>query len=201
LRSKGGVSAFMTSDWPAETGRLDPFKPTRAEIDREGFSNRSESAKWTLSKGGTMLSLKTMTESKLKVLKREIEAAIHAKITARRQEIESELSRLSLLDGSARGKVVRAAARRTDAPKYRNSESARKLAGRKLDESLIADRSEIPETAKQPKKTKKTKKARNAGDLTPAVLLTSAKIEHTEPLCIEPLDCPLPVEPLSGASL
>jgi hypothetical protein len=43
-----------------------------------------------LSKRGTMLSLQTMTETKLKVLKREIEAAIHAKITARRQEIESE---------------------------------------------------------------------------------------------------------------
>jgi hypothetical protein len=74
-----------------------------------------------------MLSLQTMTESKLKVLKREIEAAIHAKITARRQEIESELSRLSLLDGSARVKVVGAAARRMDAARYRNSGSARKV--------------------------------------------------------------------------
>jgi hypothetical protein len=42
---------------------------------------------------------------------------------------------------------------------------------------------------------------RNEGDIAPAVLLTFAKIEHTEPLCIEPLDCPLPVEPLSRASL
>jgi hypothetical protein len=45
------------------------------------------------------------------VLKREVEAAIHAKVTARRQEIESALSKLSLLDGGGRGKVVRAAAR------------------------------------------------------------------------------------------
>jgi hypothetical protein len=71
-----------------------------------------------------MLSLKTMTESKLKVLKREVEAALQAKVAARRQEIESELSRLSLLDGSARAKVVRAA-RGMDAAKYRNSASPR----------------------------------------------------------------------------
>jgi hypothetical protein len=154
-----------------------------------------------LSKGGAMLSLQTMTESKLKVLKREIEAAIHAKVTARRQEIDSELSRLSLLDGSARVKVVRAAARRMDAARYRNSGSARKGAGRKLDESLIVNSPQSLNTAKQPKKARTTKKVRNAGGIGPAVLLTSAKIEHTEPLCIEPLDCPLPVEPLSRASL
>jgi hypothetical protein len=57
------------------------------------------------------MSLKTMTVSKLKDLKRQVEAAIHAKVTERRHEIESELSKLSLLDGGGRGKVVRAAAR------------------------------------------------------------------------------------------
>jgi hypothetical protein len=154
-----------------------------------------------LSKGGTMLSLKTMTESKLKALKREIEAAIHAKITARRQEIESELSRLSLLDGSARVKVVTAAARRMDAARYRNSGSARKGAGRKLDESLIVDSPKVLTSAKHPKKARKTKEVREAGDIAPAILLTSAKIEHTDPLCIEPVDCPRPVEPLSRAWL
>jgi hypothetical protein len=86
-----------------------------------------------------MLSLKTMTESKLKVLKREVEAAIHSKVTARRQEIESELSKLTLLDGGGRAKVIRAAAKRTGAVKYRNSAPARKAGGRKLDESVIAD--------------------------------------------------------------
>ena len=148
-----------------------------------------------------MLSLKTMTESKLKVLKREVEAAIHAKITARRQEIESELSRLSLLDGSALVKVARAAARRMDAARYRNSGSACKGAGRKLDVSLIVDSSKVSTSAEQPKKARKAKKVRNAGDIAPTVLLTFAKIEHTEPLCIEPLDCPLPVELVSRASL
>jgi hypothetical protein len=148
-----------------------------------------------------MLSLKTMTESKLKVLKREVEAAINAKITARRQEIESELSRLSLLDGGGRPKVVRAAASGMDAAKYRSSGSARKPAGRKPDESLIADRSKISAAAKQPKKARKTRTVRNAGDIAPAVLLTAAKIEHTEQLCIEPLDGPLAVELLPATSV
>ena len=155
---------------------------------------------WMLAKGGTMLSLKTMTESKLKVLKREIEAALQARVAARRQEIESELSRLSLLDGGGRPKVVRAAAKGMGAAKYRKPGSASKAAGRKLDESLIADSPKASTSAKQPKKTRKTKKMRNAGDIVPAVILRSAKIEHTEALRIEPLDCPLPVEPLSRAS-
>ena len=38
------------------------------------------------------MSLKTMTVSKLKDLKRQVETAIHAKVTERRHEIESELS-------------------------------------------------------------------------------------------------------------
>jgi hypothetical protein len=152
-----------------------------------------------LAKGGTMLSLKTMTESKLKVLKREVEAAIHAKVTARRQEIESELSRLSLLDGSARPKVVRAAAKGMGAAKYRKPASASKAAGRKLDKTLIAARPKASTSAKQPKKARKTKKLRNAHDIAPAVVLASAKIEPTEPLCIEPAGSPLPVECLSQA--
>jgi hypothetical protein len=143
-----------------------------------------------------MLSLKTMTESRLKVLKREVEAAIHAKITARRQEIESELSRLSLLDGSARPKVVRAAAKGMGAAKYRKPASTSKAAGRKLDELLVAASPKASTSAKQPRKTRKTKKMRNIENITP-VLLTSAKTEVAEPLCLEPLDSPLPVEPLS----
>ena len=124
-----------------------------------------------------MLSLKTMTESKLKVLKREVEAALQAKVAARRQEIESKLSRLSLLDGSPRVKVVRAAARGMDAAKYQNSASGRKAAGRKLDKSLLAG---SPTTsAKQPKKGRKTNKMPNAGEIAQAVVLTSAEIEHT----------------------
>ena len=148
-----------------------------------------------------MLSLKTMTESKLKVLTREVEAAIHAKVTARRQVIESELARLSLLDRSARAKVVKAAERGMDAAKYENSASLRKAAGRKLNESLITDRPKVSASAKQPKKARKTNKVRNAGEITQAAVLTSAKIEHTEPPCIEPLDRPVPIEALSATSV
>jgi hypothetical protein len=148
-----------------------------------------------------MVSLKTMTESRLKVLKREVEAAIHAKITTRRQEIESELSKLSLLDGGGLGEVVRAAARGTGAAKYRNSAPARKAAGKKLDETLIADSPKVSTSPKQPKKTRKTKNMRDAGSITQAVLLTSARTDHTEPPCIEPFNDPLPIEPLSATSL
>ena len=73
-----------------------------------------------------MLSLKTMTESKLKVLKREVEVALQAKVVARRLEIESELSRLSLLGGGGRPKVVKAAAKGMGAAKYRKPASASK---------------------------------------------------------------------------
>jgi hypothetical protein len=52
------------------------------------------------------MSLKTMTVSKLKDLKRQVEAAIHAKVTERRQEIESELSKLSRLDSGRGAKAV-----------------------------------------------------------------------------------------------
>jgi hypothetical protein len=152
-----------------------------------------------LAEGGTMLSLKTMTESKLIVLKREIEATIHAKVTARRREIESELSRLSLLDGSARAKVVKAAARGMDAAKYRSSAPTRKAAGRRVDESLIAPIVSI--SGKQPKKSRKTKKVPNTGDVVQPALLTSAQTDHTEPGCIEPPSDPIPIQALSGASL
>ena len=144
-----------------------------------------------------MLSLKTMAESKLKVLKREVEAAIRAKVTARRQEIESELSKLSLLDSGGRAKVVRAAAKRTGAVKYRNSAPARKAAGRKLDESLIAGGAKLSTSPKQPKKTRKP---RTAPNITQAVPLISVKIDHAEPLGIEPLTQPFPIEALSATS-
>jgi hypothetical protein len=146
-----------------------------------------------------MLSLKTMTESKLKVLKRQVEAALLARVAARRQEIETELSRLSLLDGGGRPKVVRAAAKGMAAAKYRKPASASQAAGRKLDESLVAASPKASTSAKPRKKTRKAKKMRNVENITSAALLTSAKIEHTEPPCIEPLDRPVPVELLSQA--
>jgi hypothetical protein len=154
-----------------------------------------------LAKGGAMLPLKTMTGSELKVLKHEVEATIRAKVSARRQEIVSELSKLSLLDSGGRAKVVKAAARGMGAAKYRNSAPARKAAGRKLEEPLIADSPKISTSPRQPKRTRKTKKMRDAGNITQVALLTSARTDHTEPPRIEPLNDPLPIEPLSGISL
>jgi hypothetical protein len=124
-----------------------------------------------------MLSLKRMTETKLKVLKREVEAALQARVATRRQEIESELSRLSLLDGGGHPKVVRAAAKGMGAAKYRKPAPT------------------------QPKKTRNKKKVGDAGSVTQPVLLTSTKTDPTEPLCIEPLNDPVPIEALSRASL
>jgi hypothetical protein len=57
------------------------------------------------------MSLKSMTVSKLKDLKRQVESAIHAKVAERRHEIESELLELSRFDGSGRAKVAKAGAR------------------------------------------------------------------------------------------
>jgi hypothetical protein len=108
------------------------------------------------------MSLKTMTVSKLKDLKRQVEAAIHAKVTERRHEIESELSKLSLLDGGGRGKVVRAAARGMVAVKV----------GKKPKAS----------TLNQPRKTRNTRKAANSAE---TGFSTLAIADHIEPLPIE----------------
>jgi hypothetical protein len=75
------------------------------------------------------MSLKTMTVSKLKGLRREVEAAIRAKVTERRHEIETELSKLSQFEAAKPAKVVRAWARGMVAVKV----------GKKLDRSLGAD--------------------------------------------------------------
>jgi hypothetical protein len=108
------------------------------------------------------MSLRTMTVSKLKDLKRQVEAAIHAKVTERRHEIESELSKLSLLDGGGRAKVVRAAARGMVAIKV----------GKKPKAS----------TLNQPRKARNTGKAAKSAE---TGFLTLAIADHIEPLPIE----------------
>jgi hypothetical protein len=113
------------------------------------------------------VSLKTMTESKLKVLKRQVEAAIHAKVTERRREIESELSKLSLMDGGGRGKVVRAAVRGTVAVKVGKNPKA--------------------STLNQPRKVRKAKNTRKAADSaetdfsTPVIAGHIASLPETRP--------------------
>jgi hypothetical protein len=111
------------------------------------------------------MSLKTMTVSKLKDLKRQVEAAIHAKVTERRHEIESELSKLSLLDGGGRGKVVRAAARGMVAVKV----------GKKPKAS----------TLNQPRNTGKARNTRKAANSAETAFSTLAIADHSERLPIE----------------
>jgi hypothetical protein len=130
------------------------------------------------------MSLKTMTVSKLKDLKCQVESAIQAKVAERRHEIESELLKLSRFDGSGPVKVVRAGAR---------GMVARKI-GKKPDEPLIA---KGPKASK-PKQRTKTRKTRKAANNAPG-RSTLASAEHIEaPVEALPVEVPiesLPVEP------
>jgi DNA-binding protein H-NS len=120
------------------------------------------------------VSLKTMSIDKLRDLKSQVEATIGARVTERRRELESELSKLSGFGG--RGKAVKFAKvgnRGPVAPKYRNREnptetwagrglrprwlSAAIKGGKKLDDFLIPGATK-GSAAKQPKKTRKMRK-------------------------------------------
>jgi hypothetical protein len=70
------------------------------------------------------------------------------------------------------------------AVKYRNPGPSLK-AGKKLDESLIADSPKVL-TPKRPKKTRKANKTRKAANSVEANLLSIASADHIEPLPIEP---------------
>jgi DNA-binding protein H-NS len=71
------------------------------------------------------MALKTMSVAKLQDLKSQVEAAISAKVSERRQELESELSKLDGYSGGARrGRPAgRGGPRGSVAPKYRNPEN------------------------------------------------------------------------------
>jgi DNA-binding protein H-NS len=115
-----------------------------------------------------------MSIDKLRDLKNQVEAAIRTKISERRHELESELSKLSGFGG--RGKATKFAGGGTRgpvAPKYRNPENptetwagrglkprwlaAAVKGGKKLDEFLIPGATK-GSVAKQPKKTRKMRK-------------------------------------------
>jgi hypothetical protein len=150
-----------------------------------GFSNHPESAIMNaFRRGEPSMSLKTMTVSKLKELKHQVEEAIHAKVTERRHEIESELSKLARFDGGRDAKVVRAGAKEIVAVKYRNPGPSLK-AGKKLDESLMADSPKVS-IPKRPKKTRKANKTRKAANSVEMGLSSIATADHIEPLPIEP---------------
>jgi DNA-binding protein H-NS len=122
------------------------------------------------------MALKTMTIPRLQNLKSQVEAAITAKVTERRRELESELSKLSGFGG--RGKAVKfgkgGGPKGPVAPKYRNPENRTETwagrglkprwltaaikGGKKLDDFLIPGATK-GSAAKQPKKTPKMRKA------------------------------------------
>ena len=130
------------------------------------------------------MSLKTMTVLKLKALKHQVEAAIHAKVTERRHEIESELSKLSRFDDGRGAKVVRAGARGMVAVKYGNPRPSLK-GSKELVEALMADGPKAS-TPKQPKKAKKANRTRKAANVVEANLSSIATADHIEPLPIKP---------------
>jgi DNA-binding protein H-NS len=119
------------------------------------------------------MALKAMSIAKLRDLKNKVEAAISTKISERRRELDSELSRLAVFGG--RGKAIKSGrgGRGPVAPKYRNPESPsetwagrglkpRWLAaaikgGKKLDDFLIPGATKRS-AAKQAKKTRKMPK-------------------------------------------
>jgi DNA-binding protein H-NS len=121
------------------------------------------------------MALKTMTVPKLQALKSQVEAAITAKVTERRRELESELSKLAGFGGGGKGvKFARSGRMGPVAPKYRNPENpAETWAGRglkprwltaaiksgeKQDDFLISG-TDKGSAAKPTKKTRKVGKA------------------------------------------
>jgi DNA-binding protein H-NS len=118
------------------------------------------------------MALKTMSITKLRDLKSKVEAAISAKVTERRHELASQLSKLSGFGGRARvAKLGRGGARGPVAPKYRNLENpAETWAGRGLKPRWLTaamksgkkleDFAVEASGAKQPKKARKMRKAR-----------------------------------------
>jgi DNA-binding protein H-NS len=120
------------------------------------------------------MALKTMSIEKLKDLRSKVESAIGAKVAERRRELESELSKLTRVDGGRRvGKTGRGGSRGSVAPKYRNPENAAETwsgrglpprwmaaqikAGKKREDFLIEGRTKAS-AAKTPKKTRKARK-------------------------------------------
>jgi DNA-binding protein H-NS len=120
------------------------------------------------------MALKTMSVAKLQDLQSKIEAAISAKVTERRRELESELSKLAGFAGGGRAKSGRGGRMGSVAPKYRNPENptdtwagrglkprwltAAIKSGKKLDDFLIASADKGSGGSR-----KKARKGRKAG--------------------------------------
>jgi DNA-binding protein H-NS len=121
-----------------------------------------------------IMALKSMSIAKLRDLKSQVEAAISTKISERRHELESELSKLDGHSGGARrGRPAgRGGPRGAVAPKYRNPENpaetwagrglkprwlvATLKGGKKVEDFAIAGAAKA--ATKQPKKMRKARK-------------------------------------------
>jgi DNA-binding protein H-NS len=151
-----------------------PFRRVSIPSIIRDFSNsyQDRNNRLILGFGGKSMALKSMSVERLRDLKGQVEAAINAKITARRHELESELSKLARVDGRrANINSGRGGPRGAVAPKYRNPNNpaetwagrglrprwmaAALKSGRKIDDFLIAGAS----TTKQPKKIRKMRRA------------------------------------------
>jgi DNA-binding protein H-NS len=86
------------------------------------------------------MTLKSMSIDKLSDLRKQVDAAIDAKVIEERRAVQDQLSKLDrLAAGGSRGKGVRSGPRGTVAPKYRNPENpAETWAGRGLKPRWIA---------------------------------------------------------------
>jgi DNA-binding protein H-NS len=122
------------------------------------------------------MALKTMTIPELQDLKSQVEAAISAKVSERRRELESELSKLAGFGGHGKAvKIAKGGRMGPVAPKYRNPENPAETwagrglkprwltaaikGGKKLEDFAIEGAGKAS-AAKQPKKTRKMRKAR-----------------------------------------
>jgi DNA-binding protein H-NS len=122
------------------------------------------------------MALKTMPIAKLQDLKSQVEAAISAKVTQRRRELETELAKLTGYGGRGKaGKFGRGLRMGAVAPKYRNPENPAETwagrglkprwlaaaikSGKKLENFAIAG--PAAKTAKPGKKARRAKSATN----------------------------------------
>jgi DNA-binding protein H-NS len=79
------------------------------------------------------MALKSMSIAKLRDLRGKVDAEIAQRVTARRHELEGELSRLGHIDGRSRAKVARGGRHGSVPPKYRNpADPSQTWAGRGL---------------------------------------------------------------------
>jgi DNA-binding protein H-NS len=119
------------------------------------------------------MALKTMPIAKLQALKSQVEAAITAKVSERRRELESELSKLAGFAGGRKAKSGGAGRMGPVAPKYRNPENPSETwAGRGLrprwltaaikEGKKIEDFAIAGAAAKATKPSKKMRKAKKA---------------------------------------